>query len=48
MASRNIEGILQCLLIIVQKRLSVARYLRHFREKLVEDCLFFYDARGRI
>jgi hypothetical protein len=32
----------------VQKRPAVGRYLRHFREKLIEDCLFFYNVRERL
>lgn len=33
--SRILEGLLQNLLTIVQKRPTVARYLRHFKEKLI-------------
>jgi hypothetical protein len=46
--SRILEGLLQNLLTIVQKRPAVGRYLRHLKEKLIEDCLFFYNVREKL
>jgi hypothetical protein len=35
-------------LIIIQKRPAVGKLLRHFREKLIEDCLFFYQVKPQL
>jgi hypothetical protein len=46
-SSKVIEGVLQNVIIIIQKKPNICRFLKHFKDELIQS-LFFYNAKEKI